>query len=419
MLLLRIFSLLSVVISIVTFNYFQEYFRYFIFLPLTFFVLLIRNAKSNIPLVLFYIYGFLFYLYLLPKFLFDFPIVYYFTYDHIYFYNKTLLINIIFLGTLGSFIKPFRRQFTFPDYSSWFQGNDFIVAFNAVIMILILIFGLSGNSILSDAKYGTADFGEKSILTEYFIIFLIFAYSHSKTALIKWTVITIAAIMVLKCLMYGSRISAILIMLTTFLLHFANRFSVKKIIILAFSGLIVMNVFGALRSNSSGPIQSISLLRIKTDGIMSSTQSNMYYGSVSFVGLVENDVFDTTTRLKSIIGFISRLFLPSSLTLEEGSLAPYGQKLTRWGGGALPATYFYVWFGWAGPIFFGAFIALLINKLKSIKNNKYSFFMIIILLATFPRWYGYEPGVIFKMTWVGIVILIIQENLFFKLKSKK
>ena len=45
--------------------------------------------------------------------------------------------------------------------------------------------------------------------------------------------------------------------------------------------------------------------------------------------------------------------------------------------------------------------------------------MAVILLATFPRWFGYEPGIIFKMTWVGIVILIIQENIFFKPKFKK
>lgn len=420
MILLRSFSVLSVIISIITFNIYPDVFRYFIFLPFAYFILLIRNTKHNLPLVLFFIYGILFYLYLLPKFLFDFPIVYYFEYDNIYYYNKALLINIIFLSSIGLFIKPFNSKFKFPDYSNLFQPNHYVVIFNVVIMVLIMLFGFSGNSIMSDASYGSEDFGSKSIFTEYYIIFLIFAYSHSKSFIMKWGVIILASLMVIICLLYGSRISALLTILTIFLLHFPNRFSITKLLIAVFSGLLIMNLMGAIRAG--GPSENTdfsSLIRFKTEGIMSSTQSNMYYGSVTFVGLIEDGVFDPITRIKSLIGFTTRLFLPSSLCLEEGSLATYGQTFSPWGGGGHPATYFYVWFGWAGPVIFGILIAKLMNQLKRITFNKYSFFMAVILLATFPRWFGYEPGIIFKMTWVGIVILIIQENIFFKPKFKK
>ena len=173
MILLRSFSAISVIISIITFNIYPDVFRYFIFLPFVYFILLIRNTRHNLPLVLFFIYGILFYLYLLPKFLFDFPIVYYFEYDNIYYYNKALLINIIFLSSIGLFIKPFNSKFKFPDYSNLFQPNHYVVIFNVVIMVLIMLFGFSGNSIMSDASYGSEDFGSKSIFTEYYIIFLI------------------------------------------------------------------------------------------------------------------------------------------------------------------------------------------------------------------------------------------------------
>jgi len=418
MLLLRIFSVICLVSAVTTFNFLPEYFRFFIFAPFVLFTLLIINAKTNLPLVLIYIYGFLFYLYQLPKFLFDFPIVYYDQYADIYFYNKALLINLVFLSTIGLSINSFQKEFNFPNYSNWFQPNHFIVLLNVVIMVLILMFGFSGKSITSGVPYGTNDFGAKSIFTEYFIIFLIFAYCHSKNSLMKWGVLFVSGLMVIISVLYGSRISALLIILTAFILHFPNHFSIKKILILVFAGLLSMNLVGSIRQGGSPSNANLgSLLRIKTDGIMNTTQSDMFYGSVCFVGLVEDDIFTTERRVKSFIGFIGRLILPSKLAFEEGSLVAYGQNFTNWGGGAHPATYFYVWFGWGGPILFGLLLTYLLNGLKNLTNNKYIFFMGIILLATFPRWYGYEPGIIFKMTWVGIVILIIQENLFFKVNS--
>jgi hypothetical protein len=419
MLNLRLISIIELVICLITFNFFPDNFRYFIFLPIINYILLTIKSRHNLPLTLFFIYAIIFYLYLIPRFIFDLPIVYYFQYDDIYFYNKSLLVIIIYLLSLMFFVKPFDNDFKFPEYSRFFRGNNKIVVINCLIMLSIYLFGFSGKNITDDVKYGTEDFGEKSVFTEYFILFLIIALVHTKNHLIKWGIILFSVLMMVKCVLYGSRVSALLILLTIFTIEFANRFSVKTVIISAFIGILVMNLLGILREQSDKELNFQSLARVNPDNIMASTQSNMFYGSVCFVGLLDDEVFTIETRVKAFVGFIIRLFLPSKLSFEEGSLTDYGQKFTDWGGGAHPATYFYVWFGWLGPVLFGWIIAKLMNLLKNKLINKYWMFVALILIITVPRWYGYEPGIIFKMSWVGLVILIVFENIFFKNSQKE
>ena len=419
MLNLRLISIIELVICLITFNFFPDNFRYFIFLPIINYILLTIKSRHNLPLTLFFIYAIIFYLYLIPRFIFDLPIVYYFQYDDIYFYNKSLLVIIIYLLSLMFFVKPFDNDFKFPEYSRFFRGNNKIVVLNCLIMLSIYLFGFSGKNITDDVKYGTEDFGEKSVFTEYFILFLIIALVHTKNHIVKWGIILFSVLMMVKCVLYGSRVSALLILLTIFAIEFANRFSVKTIIFSAFIGILVMNLLGILREQSDKELNFQSLARVNPDNIMASTQSNMFYGSVCFVGLLDDEVFTVDTRIKSFIGFIIRLFLPSKLSFEEGSLTDYGQKFTDWGGGAHPATYFYVWFGWLGPVLFGWIIAKLMNLLKNKLINKYWMFVALILIITVPRWYGYEPGIIFKMSWVGLVILIVFENIFFKNSQKE
>lgn len=419
MLNLRLISIIELVITLIAFNFYPENFRYFIFLPILNYILLTIKSKNNLPLTLFFIYATIFYLYLLPRFIFDLPIVYYFQYDDIYYYNKSLLVIIIYLISLMFFIKPFDSNFKFPEYRNFFQPNNIIAIINCIILISIFLFGFSGKNITDDVKYGSEDFGEKSVFTEYYILFLIFALVHTKSKLFRYTIILFSVLMIIKCVLYGSRVSALLIILTIFAIEFANKFSVKTVIFGAFVGIIVMNLLGILREQSDNELNFESILRLNPDKIMSSTQSDMFYGSVCFIGLIEDDIFDYSTRIKAFTGFILRLFLPSNLSFEEGTLTVYGQKFTDWGGGAHPSTYFFVWLGWLGPILLGYIIANLMNILKRIHLNKYIMLIALILIITMPRWYGYEPGIIFKMSWVGIVLLIIQENMFFKLNSKK
>ena len=97
MLNLRLISIVELVICVIAFNFFPDNFRYFIFLPIINYILLTIKSRHNLPLTLFFIYAIIFYLYLIPRFIFDLPIVYYFQYDDIYFYNKSLLVIINFL----------------------------------------------------------------------------------------------------------------------------------------------------------------------------------------------------------------------------------------------------------------------------------------------------------------------------------
>jgi hypothetical protein len=410
----RVSSLILLLLSFLVYFLEPLYSRFLIVIPIFQLALLILLVSKNLPLVLFFIYCIIFYAYLFPRFILDLPVVYYFDYDNIAFYTKALMANILFWSTLCFFLKTTKNSYKFPDFSNFFKPNQWIVVLNIVIMFLIILFGFKGDNILSGAKYGTEDFGDKSIFTEYFIIFLIIAYVHCANQISKLLVLSIGALMVLVALIYASRVSALLCILTVFVLHFSNRFSLRKIFTISVIGLTFMNAISLIRAGST----NMSMVFSKNhNGIISSTQANMFYGSVTLIALTDEGKIDTPKRIKSLIGFIGRLFLPSSLSFKEGSLASFGQKLSPWGGGADPTAYFYVWFGWLGPIIFGLLIVFLMNGMSRPNVDKYFFFMGIILLATFPRWFGYEPGVIFKMTWVGIVILIVQENLFFKIRK--
>lgn len=411
----KVAGLACFLIAVYSYILYPDFFRFIIFLPIIQYCVLINSTKENKPLTVLFIYAIVFNLYLVPKFIFNIDIVVYDTFYKIDLYNKALLLNIIFVSSLMFFLKPTKPQFYFPDYRSIFPPNRKIVVINLLIMTSILLFGFSGQNVLDNVEYGTESFGEKTIFTEYFIIFLSIAIFFCESKKIQYLILCVAMLMAFKSILYGSRISALLIFMTLYILIFANAFSLKKIILVTFLGLMLMNFVGMLRTGVLNTEIS-ALLRTTPDSVMVSTQSNMFYGSVSFLGLIENGILDFDTRLKSLLGFITRLFLPTSWTMEEGSLAQFGQKFVPMGGGAHPVTYFYVWFGYGGPVLLAYFLAKTFNHFhKQLVKSKFFYFFVVMLLSTVPRWFGYEPGIIVKFWWVGSVILIFM-SFFFKTK---
>lgn len=404
-------SISSIIIGSIFYLFYNVYSGFAIIsLNIILYVYIFLQYKNNKPLVLYVIYSLIFQLYLIPKFYFNVDIVYYDYYNYDDLYNKSLYLILIYISSLLFFLKKIPNGYSFPEYDNRFKKSNLISYINIFILILIFLFGFSGKNILDNAIYGTEEFGTKTIFTEYFIIFLIFALIYSNKKIIDKTVIFIAFMMILKSLLWGSRVSALMIIITLFLLKYTKKINAISLTLLSFFGIIGMNFFGMMRSKNIS-VTLDYLLRIQDRFIFSSTQSNMFYGSVNFLGLIEDQVFDNFTRLKSLIGFIIRIFTPTSVTLEEGSLASYSQLFSPTGGGAHFTAYFYVWFSWLGPILFGFVFASILNKIHYKKINNFFYLFILIVFATLPRWHGYEPGVIFKMGWIIIFLYFLYEKL--------
>jgi hypothetical protein len=336
--------------------------------------------------------------------------------------NKVLLCNILFVFSLGNYIPSNidKNEISIIKYSI---NNRFFFYLNLLICVLILLFSITGESIISGGVYGEA---EKSPLNEYFILFYLFLFlTKPNFYLYKLIILFLGVIYCIKNLLFGGRIEVLQLFLLTFyiLIVFEKKIKFSFFYLFILFAFYLNLVIDAIRSN---PVDFISgyylqyfdprnfLFSDNNLTYLASNQGDVIQSSGRILGLIQNNILSFSDRLLSFFSYILSPIIPSKLLPEYSNLASYKQDLYRSGGGGLIGVYFYTWLGLVGPIISGIFIGYFIKSFYS-KNSIYYKLYGLCILITFPRWYAYNPIFLVKFCLYSVFLFFL--IMFFQNKN--
>lgn len=398
-------------------GYIKSFYTYIIFINLY----IIVQFRKNPAFLLFYIFCLFYTLSLIPYYFFGLEVSLWKDFNDKQYYDMAVRIYGCFLIT-PLIVK--KRQFNFTEVFKIPKNANilgFLIFFT--VSALIVVFGQSGSDIFESGGYATGE-SSKSTIYEYFILFFLMTYYYSnKTKLQLIILVSLGSFYVVKSLLYGGRIEIIQFLILCFyilIIDYKLKISPLKIILGCLVFYYINQVFSEIRSNPIpllegnyiiylNPFEAFSNPDIK---YVISNEGDVFQSSVRLIGLMENGLLDTFTRFKAFIGFFISIVVPSSWLPDEASLITYKKDIYGSGGGGLIAVYFYAFLGWLGPFIISAYL-FWIYRLTAKHKTIYLQFYCLMVFSTFPRWFAYNPIILFKLClWIIPVVFI--SNLILK-----
>lgn len=383
--------------------------------------------RRNPAFLLFFIFALFYTLSLIPYYYYNINVSAWKDFNDIKYYNEALRIYGCFIVTPLFFnIKKyinFERIFKTPTNPSAIGFYTF-----SIVCLIVTIFGQTGDNIFLAGGYATSE-SSKSVIYEYFILFYLTTYYYSNRKRIQLIIIFfLASFYIFKSLMFGGRIEVIQLLLLNLyilILDFNFKINALKITIGCLLFYYLNLVIGGIRSNPYlllegdfavylNPFKSILDSNVN---YISSNEGDVFQSSVRLLGLMDSGLLDFFMRIKAFLGFIFSVMVPSSWLSEEASLITYKKDIYGSGGGGLVAVYFYVFLGWFGPFIISAYL-FWIYKLTSIYKTHYLKLYGLMLFSTFPRWFAYNPLILFKLCFFIVPVIFITNIFLNSIKGK-
>jgi len=390
-------------------------------------IYLIYIFKNNQGFLLLYIFCLFYTLSLIPYYFFHIDVSVWEDFNERKYYDTVLKVYGIFLVTPLFLFKKSKDKFI---YSLAIPKNPNVIGFFTTCLVCasIIVWGQSGSNVFESGGYGySLNESSKSTIYEYFIIFFVLAYYYSNRKRNQVIILfALFLIYVIKSLLFGGRIEVVqLLLLCYFILVIDYKLIIQPSIIIVVCLVLyyLSQIFSSVRSNPVpllqgeyvsylNPFEYYSDSRVS---YVSSNEGDVVQSSVRLVGLIENGFLNTITRIKAFAFFIFSIFVPSSWLPEEASLITYKKDIFNSGGGGFIAVYFYVFLGWLGPFIIAAYL-FWIYRLTLFYKNIYLKFYLLMIFSTFPRWFAYNPIVLFKLCLWIIPILFVFNLAFNSLK---
>lgn len=421
--------LISIVLIIVFFVLFIDSFlsnSVLILYPFLIFInlILIYKVRNNTFYLLFYFFCLFYTLALIPYYFFGVNVSAWKDFNEIKYYNIATQIYGVFLIT--PFLFNIKNYVNFEQLLKFKKDkNSFAFGVFSVICLLIIVFGQSGSTIFESGGYGTGD-SSKSTIYEYFIIFFLLAYYYSgghnrfKNIILGF----LATVYVFKSLLFGGRIEVVqffLLILYISVLDYKVKISSFKIVVGVFILYYVNQVFSGIRSDPiyllegkySYYLNPFSQYSNSNAQYISSNEGDVFQSSVRLIGLIENGLLDFSQRIFGFLGFILSIAVPSSWLPAQASLITYKKEIYNSGGGGLAPVYFFAYLSWIGPILISSYVFFVFKLALKKKDNIYIKFYCIMVFSTFPRWFAYNPIILFKLC-LWIVPLLFFSKLIFR-----
>lgn len=364
----------------------------------------------------------------------DFPLTLgYLDFNYDNYHYKTLTLIVIFWCVMFLFL-PFKNVDKIIIADNFKVKNNLkLYCLFLIILLIITLFGRTGSSIFSSDGYGSSNFEVQNLfgtsIFEYFIMFFPLCYYYSgkiKSRLITLNLITIYYI--LKSLSFGGRVEALQLILMLYIIVYDEmRISSKKLGLITFTFILLFVGFGIFRSDSNQSLYSLILYLSENlnDSIKSFSyilfahQIDVIYSSSRFIGLIQEGYIDFWNRVVLYFGNLAAIILPYKFLPPETNMAIIEKEQFPSGGGGLIASYYYTKLFIFGVIFIASYIGLNLRIFLKNKSNYLHLLYLIMLLSTFPRWYAYNPIVIFKICVYPLIILLIIRFLSNNYASKK
>jgi hypothetical protein len=280
---------------------------------------------------------------------------------------------------------------------------------NLPIFFFCIFIVLFFTSLMISGK-GTAFSSDYRLVTEirygfidYAIIFIFFSYYFSNKKYDNF-IILVALGYMLICTLYGYRLRMSQMGLLVFFLFFEDKVKpwfLALLTVMSFWGLKIVAVFRGLDKSLSFD----SMLGLK-NGVIVSNQGGVFLNANMYIGLVEDGLISGSERITTFFGYFLAIFYSQSALPDKYNVAKLAENYFSIPGGGLISGYIYLWGGLLLAIPVGLLIGYLHScLLRDAKSSIYFLAYMIVIVATFPRWFAYDPIHFFKMGFYSVVIL--------------
>lgn len=389
--------------------------------------LIVKTGKS-IPILLMFLFFLTYVINLIPFF---FNGNYIFAYPYTKGFYETLQIHALFLFSIDVFLLPIKKSLFVGEkipYRTNLKGFLFV----AFLFLFFIVFAIRGETILDTGGYGRQ--GDKTSLGgfgEYFLLLIPLLYIYGgKRVLLRKVTFILMLLMGIKLLLYGGRIGVLMMGLLVFMLYYntkSRNISTLKLLLFSLPILYLFVLLGAIRANIFLVLESswseIALLPFKTNFLDTyiqffGNQNDIFYSSTILNQAAISGTIGMGTRLEMFFYNVLSLVVPYSFLPEKAAVIPYIQaNIASTGGGALVSSYFYFFLSYPGVILSGVFISFIINNLQRTKNLLFVLYAVIVL-STYPRWFGYNMISLFKISFYVIPVYLVVKFVFERIKIK-
>ena len=326
------------------------------------------------------------------------------------FYDKCLYLFSLFLAAVLFFYKNTAA----PSISERLDIKDNASVFylNIIIMIAIIMFGSSGESVLV-STYGSSEGGVTTI-SNYFSVFYLTASFRSGRVRSRLLILnTVAIIYCVNTLLLGGRGATISMALVFYLIVMDRRVSFIGLI----SGILMFFVFlifwGFVRVGRADIFFSLTLDNLQDVLGLSASGSNrhsmqgghhtdIFYASTRIIAMTDVGIISFSDRIYAFYLFIISVFVPYSVLPPIANLASYlvGDYVSL--GGGMMFAYFYTFLSYFGVILAAYIVNVVWNKLRT-SYNKYMLIYCILAFAMMNGWFAYNPITLFKLCLWGVM----------------
>lgn len=357
-------------------------------------LVLIWELRKIQPALLMGVFFLTYIVYLVPYYFYDFVISVHTQYYKRELYDEVLRIHLLFLSSFLFFLssKISAQSFKIKDLLK--ARENLIVFVFLYLVMLFIIFSIKGTSVIG-GDYGTYvdNIGEQGGSIEYFYIFFIAAYFFTRKVILRYALLFLVVYYSYIAITRGYRIQFVQMAILTFVLFFDGKFRTRIVMVYAFLGFVLSEIIGMLKMLGAVNFEDmLTMYENQNKDIIISNQTDVFYSSVVFIGLIKDNLWTLGTRIWSSIGFFWNCLVPSSFVWKEARLPLFAHDFTSLGGGGLVSAYFFVWFGYLGPILIGFALAFIFNKTFLDSDTKVYKIICLIVLSLYPRWFAYDPA---------------------------
>jgi len=327
-------------------------------------------------------------------------------------YNQTLFNQVFLLLVIALFFPRIKENIYLRERMN-IPRNLFGYWITFSFMLYIFFFGQSGESVFSAGGYATGA-SQTSTLNEYFLVLVpVAVLCAGSDKVLRNLAYALVGLYMLKDLSFGGRNGTLQNALMIFLLVDNRKLKYWHIILIGAFPVYLLLIYGTIRANpfllftaSTSEILTLPFRSEQSFIASLGTQSDVFYASVRFLGLLEFGVLEQADRIK-IFGYnILAIVMPYSYLPGKANLAGYELVKYNAGGGGLISAYWYFFLGLPGVAFIGWYISFIIKKARY-SSNIYFILYVLCLFSSYPRWLGYNPILIFKLCIYGVVFYII------------
>lgn len=418
---LRSFSKIILIIIVSTFLFIvnnNAFFNGFIsIINILLFIIIFNRVYNSKLLLLFFIFVLTYNIPVFLHFSFGQKISFYELNTMGKYYENVLEMLFIFNLTVIAFLKKIKSNDIVNKLL--FKDNKLLYIFNIIFMILIYLFAKTGDNMFISGGYGlvNASLIADLAIWEYFSLFFLLSIVYSsKNRFQIFLSVSIGVLYILKDISLGGRIASLQVIILIFILFFESKMNYKQFFIVLVSSFFIISFFGFTRSNVLNLFNFNKIGELDVLNLLAN-QSEVTYSSSILQGLAIDEYVDLTVRIKSLIGNIISVFLPSRFIFEEADIIWIASETFGGaGGGGMIISYFYLWLGPIGVILIATIVTFFSNKLYKTKNNYFLLYLIMVF-STFPRWFAYKPLSLYKLS--GYIIPIYFLFSFIKYRKEE